>query len=365
MYNVKIYGAGSIGNHLANACRNLKWCVTICDKDIDALRRTKNQTYPDRYGSWDDDIQLLKAGEQDNCSYDLVILGTPPDTHVNLALSVIENERPRYLLVEKPFSTPDLDKLDLLVELAEANNVKLMTGYNHTLTENTKFVEGMLSSGELGEILSISAQTREHWGGIFAAHQWLDGPHDSYLGYYKRGGGACCEHSHAINIWQHFAHFIGAGRIEKVSAKMDIVEKNGTLYDQTCFLSFVTENGMVGNVVQDVITAPTQKNARIQGEKGFVEWHVGSPNGCDSVLYGDAQETNEKIIKKTRPDDFKGEIQHIADILDNKVDYENSPIALSRGLDTMIVLAAAFKSHYTGKEVVIDYSKGYSLNSIN
>jgi phosphoglycerate dehydrogenase-like enzyme len=33
MYNVKILGAGSIGNHLANASRRLGWNVTLCDKE--------------------------------------------------------------------------------------------------------------------------------------------------------------------------------------------------------------------------------------------------------------------------------------------------------------------------------------------
>ena len=33
MYKVKIYGAGSIGNHLARASRSMGWEVTISDVD--------------------------------------------------------------------------------------------------------------------------------------------------------------------------------------------------------------------------------------------------------------------------------------------------------------------------------------------
>ena len=43
---VKIYGAGSIGNHLANASRQMGWSVDICDVDRSALKRTKNEIYP-------------------------------------------------------------------------------------------------------------------------------------------------------------------------------------------------------------------------------------------------------------------------------------------------------------------------------
>ena len=35
MTKVKIYGAGSIGNHLAYACRSKGWDVTLCDIDTE------------------------------------------------------------------------------------------------------------------------------------------------------------------------------------------------------------------------------------------------------------------------------------------------------------------------------------------
>ena len=56
----------------------------------------------------------------------------------------------------------------------------------------------------LNEIKYIDVEIREHWQGIFNAHPWLDGPQDSYLGFWKKGGGAISEHSHGINIWQFF-----------------------------------------------------------------------------------------------------------------------------------------------------------------
>jgi 3-hydroxyacyl-CoA dehydrogenase len=41
MIKVKIYGAGSIGNHLAHACRTKGWDVTLCDKDPEVIKRGK------------------------------------------------------------------------------------------------------------------------------------------------------------------------------------------------------------------------------------------------------------------------------------------------------------------------------------
>ena len=59
-FKVKIFGAGSIGNHLAHASRCLNWDVDICDTDKEALDRTKYQIYPNRYGKWDKAIGLYK-----------------------------------------------------------------------------------------------------------------------------------------------------------------------------------------------------------------------------------------------------------------------------------------------------------------
>ena len=41
-YSVKIYGAGSIGNHYTNQYVGRGWRVSIYDKDQKALLRTKN-----------------------------------------------------------------------------------------------------------------------------------------------------------------------------------------------------------------------------------------------------------------------------------------------------------------------------------
>lgn len=363
MYRVKIYGAGSIGNHLAYACRKKNWAVTICDIDPAAIKRTKEEIYPDRYGAWDTEIRLIITDEQPEKQYDLVIIGTPPDSHNKLAIQAIKQHNPKVVLIEKPLCGPDLSRADELLEVAAKSGTFVGVAYNHRLTENTKFVEQLIKKNELGEPLSIMAKTREHWGGIFGAHPWLSGPEDTYLGFYKQGGGACGEHSHAINIWQHFAEIMGVGRIQKVTAIMDMVKDGKAEYDQLDLLSVTTEKGFVGNIVQDVITEPAQKHVRIQGKNGFIEWFVNIDSNHDAVRSSsDGKKVEEMKISKVRPDDFKGEIDHIEEIL--KGELIDSPISLKRGLETMLVIAAAYISNQKRKEVTIDYDEGFTLNAI-
>ena len=85
---------------------------------------------------------------------------------------------------------------------------------------------------QLQSVETIDVEFREHWGGIFAAHPWLEGPQDSYLGFWDRGGGASGEHSHAINLWQFFASQLGKGRIIEVSAAPGLHPNRGCLLRQ-------------------------------------------------------------------------------------------------------------------------------------
>lgn len=363
--NVKIYGAGSIGNHLAHACRNKGWNVLICDRDQDALRRTQSEIYPGRYGQWDTAIRLTTLENLPDELFDLVIIGTPPETHLPIAEDVLRRAQPpKVLLIEKPACVPSLNNAQNVLEMARKAGTIACVGYNHTLTANTGIAEKLLANQAIGSPLTISAKFREHWGGIFRAHPWISGPQDTYLGFSERGGGACGEHSHAINIWQHFARHCGFGRVVDVSAMIDIVEENGAKYDRVCLIHVKTERGFVGDIAQDVVTEPAQKQVRIQGSLGYIEWYCNIENGYDAVMSWDGKHApSQEMIAKTRPDDFKNEINHI-DALLHGLNPQESPIALERGLDTMLVIAAAYLSAEHGKRVSIHYEAGYRREAL-
>jgi predicted dehydrogenase len=354
---IKIIGAGSIGNHLSHAARRLGWSVDLCDVDGAALRRAREEIYPGRYGAWDDAIQLFDAADAPRGNYDLIVIGTPPDTHLAIALEAIA-ETPRAIMIEKPVCTPGLGDAQRVFDAARENGISVFTGYDHVVGSAAEKFVAALSSPTLGRIETLDVEFREFWGGIFAAHPWLSGPSDSYLGYWRRGGGASGEHSHATNLWQHFAHALDAGRVTEVQATMAYVEAGGTDYDKLCLLNLRTEGGLVGRVVQDVVTNPPRKWARAQGADGFVEWWCGYKPGEDAVLIGGPEgSVEETTIRKTRPDDFIQELKHIESALQGNPSA--SPISLERGLDTMLVIAAAHKSVAEKRSVTIDYLKGY------
>jgi predicted dehydrogenase len=360
MYKVKVLGAGSIGNHLAHASRRLGWQVALCDVDEAALERTRTEIFPGRYGAWDESIELYRVDDAPKSVYDLIVVGTPPDSHVDLAIDAIA-EGPRAVLVEKPVCGPDLFRAQELFDLAEERGVRVFVGYDHVVGAAT--VDALEKARQLHRIETFDVEFREHWGGIFAAHPWLDGPQDSYLGFWKRGGGASGEHSHAINLWQHFARELDAGRIIEVTASLDYVQTDTVDYDKLCLLNLRTESGLVGRVVQDVVTSPPRKWARIQGDDGYVDLSIGFQPGADGITWKIADaETESATLKKTRPDDFIAELRHIEAVLEGRDD--SGVLDLDRGLDTMLVVAAAHRSASEGRRIRIDYGAGYTPDAL-
>ena len=351
--NVLIFGAGSIGNHLANASRTLDWSVNVLDIDQKALKRMENEIYPSRYGCWDESINLINDINDLSISPELVIIGTPPDSHLKLAFKALELN-PKGILIEKPLCTPSLDGLAELQGKIKKYSTKIYIGYNHVLGKASQKIEQLLSLKDFGKVLTIDVEFREHWGGIFAAHHWLSGPSDSYLGNYQSGGGATGEHSHAINMWQHLAYLTDFGRISKVDAFMDFIKDNGCLYDRIASINLLTEKNLIGRVIQDVVTKPSKKWARIQFDQGFIEWNCES-NTNDSIKYQDKDMENSEIIDfpKTRPDDFIIELKHINENLFSSSD-ESSPISFERGCDTMAVISGAYKSGLQQKSVYLN-----------
>ena len=348
---VKVIGAGSIGNHLAHGCRSRGWAVTIVDLRRDALSRTRDTIYPSRYGSWDEEITLATPDEVASQVFDLVIVGTPPATHLGIAKAELKNTPPQILLIEKPLSHPDGDAIREFIELAGGSPTRVLVGYNQRRKPNTsKFLE-VARDPALGKLVGLSSEMLESWDGILKAHFWMASEKDSYLAFTNQGGGALLEHSHALNLMLHFASELGQGRPVEVSAKMEWVDHESGRYDRDSALTITLESGLNAHVRQDLHTWPAKKEAVATFENGSVVWTMG--NEADSVTLLDHDEKPEKYweFPKTRPDDFLGEIAHLGELL--AAPETPSNLSLEAGVQVMEVALAAVESSVSNNSVAI------------
>lgn len=339
--NVKIYGAGSIGNHLAQASRRMGWDVCVVDKDPEALRRMRESIYPSRYGAWDERIALYELGSEPAGGFDIIMGGTPPDVRLRLAMESLR-ERPRAVLLEKPLCAPGDADFKEFVRLYRSSGIIGVIGYDHAVSPSVTFVRDKLRSGAIGNVVTLDVEFREHWAGIFNAHPWLTGPHDTYLGFRSRGGGASGEHSHALHLWLALADAADLGNVSEVSVMTSQGSAPNTDYDEIAAFTLGMSSFRIGRVVQDVVTNPPRKWARVQGDRGFIEWHCNVPNAGDVVVtHVDGKEDTTTFPKK-RPDDFYAEMLHLNDLMEGKEDPNLSPISLESGIRVMGILNEAY-----------------------
>jgi predicted dehydrogenase len=351
MTTVKVIGAGSIGNHLAHGCRSKGWDVTIVDLNAEALERTRDTIYPSRYSAWDEAITLATPDEVTGKVFDIVIVGTPPATHLSVATAELRATPPQLMLIEKPLSHPDPEAITTFLTLVEKSPTRVLVGYNQRHKPNTlKFLE-VAQNPNLGKLTRLSSHMLESWDGILKAHFWMKSEKDSYLAFTDQGGGALLEHSHALNLFLYFAHELNQGPVIAVKASMDWVEDESGKYDRDTRLDLTLESGLVGEVRQDLHTSPAKKQAVATFENGSVVWSMGDSSDTVSLLAANGNEEETWEFSKTRPDDFRGEISHLDDLIQSP--DLGSSLHLDHGVEVMEIALAAIDSSQSQSHVPI------------
>lgn len=329
------------------------WDVVVVDSDPAALRRMKDDIYPKRYGAWDPAIELCPSDRAPRGGFDVICIGTPPNGRMRLALDALA-EKPRVLQLEKPLCepTPDCGLAEFVAASQAQRDTAVVVGYDHVVSESIVFVVDFLRRRAIGEVETLDIEWGADSKAILLAHPWLQGIADTYLGFWRQGGGASGEHSHALHLWRHLAKNAGLGRWTRMSAFMDVRREGEAEYDRLAVFSFLTDTGKAGTVVQDMVTFPQRSRAHIQGQDGFIEWLCnGRPEG-DLVRYRSGSgDLVERCFPKKRPDDFHREMLHIEEILAGRVSAEESPLSLQGGVDVIQVLQAAHEHRNEGVEI--------------
>ena len=197
--NVLIFGAGSIGNHMANACLKLKFNVFVTDISTKALTRMKEEIFIKRYGKWNNSIRLIEYDRvfQLKEKFKLIIIGTPPKTHYQLFKNCKKKLVYENILIEKPLCS---FKQNFFISSKDLKNTNLFCGYNHSVSPSINYLFKKIEKVSPDQLEFIDIQWREGWRGIMNAHFWLKNERDTYLGNYKDGGGAIQEHSHGLHL---------------------------------------------------------------------------------------------------------------------------------------------------------------------
>jgi predicted dehydrogenase len=158
---VYIVGAGVIGRTHAEAVRKLpdrdKIALFVADPNPAALAAFTEQ-YPEAKPYSDAGAMLAEPAEED----DIVIIGTPPFTHYELARTALASGR--HTLCEKPFVMNREQSEELLRTALERGRYIGCCSVRFLGSPKLAEVKKLLASGKLGEIYKVSFVFRNQRG---------------------------------------------------------------------------------------------------------------------------------------------------------------------------------------------------------
>lgn len=341
---VLIFGAGSIGNHMANACLKLGCQVYITDKSLKALNFMKSNLFLKRYGYWDNqNINQIRYKDIKNLKsifFDLIIIGTPPNSHYFLAELCNKTFKFKNMLIEKPICSFKEDQNKFL-KFYKFKDKRIFCGYNHSLSPGIKKILD-ISKKYKRELKFIEVKWKEGWTGILNAHYWLKDEFSSYLGDIKKGGGALQEHSHGLHLSILFLETLLSKNYKIVDFKSFFKKKREKKYD---FYNNINFESMNKNLLLeiDLLEPNSLKQVTITFDKMTLRWICNYKKNLDIVKLYKNNKYKSYEFKKTRESEFVNEIKHIFSIK-NLIEYQKSPINIFMGIKTISAIKKVFKN---------------------
>lgn len=338
MKKIFIFGAGSIGNHLTNASLKDGYKVYITDKSNQALERMKNELFKKRYGYWSNNIVIVKINDLKkvlNLNFEIVVIGTPPQTHLKLYDFCKKNLKYNKILIEKPFSVYS----QKIPNLSKRNYI--FCGYNHSVSPSIKYFLNILQKNKKNYIFT-TIKWKEGWTGILNAHYWLKNEFSTYLGNIKQGGGAIHEHSHPIHLAVIILKILSKKNIKLENSNLLFKKKGKIKYDYFANILLNSNNNNVDLEI-DLIEPGSKKEITIFYRNKIVRWIHNFSESNDAVITYLKGKKKVKLFKKKRETEFISELQSIKNI--NTIEsYKKSNLNIKHAIDVMKIIRNVIKN---------------------
>lgn len=248
-----IVGLGSMGKR---RIRNLKYLKAGEIIGFDTMEARRNEA-EEKYGikTFDNFDHAMKEEP------DALIISTPPDLHVKYALEAAKHDK--HFFMEASVVDDGMDEL-----IALCRNKKIVAAPSCTMRFQSSIekMKELVDSGIIGNIMLFthhSGQYLPDW------HPWED-----YRKFYvaKKATGAAREIVSFELVWLEWVF----GQIDTVSCFKGKLSNLEIDIDDAyqCIMKF--KNGVLGNMLVDVISRVAERSCEIYGEKGNIRWEWGS-----------------------------------------------------------------------------------------
>ncbi|UUT36177.1 Gfo/Idh/MocA family protein [Microbacterium elymi] len=340
MTRIGLIGAGAIGHTHAHTVATtdgfeLAGIADPTDAGAELAAQFGTTHHRDHRGLWDD------------IPPDAVIIATPNDLHVPIALELVAAAIP--MLVEKPIATTAA-KARTLVAAAERAGVPVLVGHHRRYHPVVRRAKEIIASGRLGRIVAVSATA------------FVSKPDEYFEVAWRRargtGGPFLINLIHEVDLLRHLV-----GEITSVSALASSATR-GLEVEDTGAVIFGFDTGAVASLaISDAVAGPWSwdltagdsprfpthpvESHRIGGESASLTlptlelWEHDGPRSWTSPLHAVHDEAGPG-------DPYKAQLQHLGDVVAGRA---VPLVSAHEGTRDLEVVEAVARSAATGQAV--------------
>lgn len=191
--------------------------------------------------------------------YDALIISTPPDQHGDYIRMALKQKK--HFFVEHP--TSDDGYQDIFSAQGGGSTLVMAPSCTMCFYRPIKMIKNILEEGKIGKILAFQYHMGQYlpdW------HPWED-----YRQVYfsKKETGACREMLPFELIWLSWALDSKVSEISGSTSKISDLDMNA---DDIILAKVKYENGIMGNMIIDVVSRKPFRTLRVLGSAGVLEW---------------------------------------------------------------------------------------------
>ncbi len=246
-----VIGVGSIGQRHLRNLRALGHEVIAFDADAARLAEAGAALGVET-------LLALDAGR--DRKVDGVLICTPPDSHVPLALRVLGWGA--HLFIEKPLAPASAGVERLLAE-ADGRGCRIMVGSNLRFFRPLQRVKALVDEGRIGRVLSVRAQC-----GFYLPSWKPDADYrKTYRAHAAQGGGILLDAIHELDYLRWMF-----GEVREV---FGVVERlSGLEVDVEDFAEITLRfaSGVIAQLHLDYLQRSYRRNCEVIGERGVIVW---------------------------------------------------------------------------------------------
>lgn len=339
MLQAAVIGAGAISSaHLQAYLTFPAQCrvAAVCDIYPEKAKRQAEQFGLDA-DVYADYRELLQRGD-----IDLVSVCTPPYTHAELAIALLDAGK--HVIVEKPMAS-SLEECDAMLEAAERSGKILSVVAQNRFTTPMMKLKQVLDTGLTGPI--VHAQVDSYWWrGHCYYDLWWRGTWE------KEGGGCTLNHAvHHIDMLQWMN-----GMPDEVTAVMSNTSHDNAEVEDISIAIARYAGGALAQITSSVVHHGQEQQLIFQGKHARVSapWKVAAssskPNGFPEED-GELEARIQRVYEELAELEYEGHRGQIRDVL--LAIAQDRPVLVDglQGRRTLELITAIYQSASTGRTV--------------